>query len=769
MDLHIEGILETLLVGAIVSLFVLSVLFFFLGHLLRVNSVRRFFTFLIYEDDALNEPDPVDVPLLPAPHHRGTTPVHRPAPSHFVLVVLTALLFGAGVVAESWSHTDQDEHDSQTKLKAFGAVVHGRLASGADPEPRLAQFVADYDACHFTHTNAAPIGTRDVDRLESERAKGNDLSPCLQIDVRVLEFYHNAKNAVFQQESYNEELVNLQSRINFVRSVRLILGWLKVELAIVAAIAALAHILSWWREKRSGRWLRNLYQRIPTVVLPFCRHWGNLAPIRCVLMFGALFVFCRSTAQAADECQSQFDKRVYGYFLSLGDRHGTSGAPSDKGDGEEIQASGPARPTSGARDLNSSSPSSDTKSEGTPDAKGAGTTLVEHGEPPAMRERDITPRSPYFVFSTPGNTPGEHLEPSAVRKMGDGLRVIVANDVDKDGQQMFWLFDVEGTDKLVHPERICTSDDESTINAFHGVRNVEAMYASDPGPGGFVEVLVAPTFEKTDDRKLVRFCINPKRHSNWDDEHHCQRIDGPADTVPVEDPCAALANKNTPGEVSCRIEGMTSADIKRELLFGVHDAHVPSLTERGGTAMKPTVAIVRMVPSGNGWIRDRDWDKDEEKVFFREENLEDDCHSQSGISDLSARPNGLLYVLTSVDLGDTGTCSEHEKPPLPEVAQVRGALWRLDLNHRDKKSRLRLLYRFAHKPAGITDVGDGSLLVVFDDDGQRKSPIWAPRTFALRQNEAVFTLLPAAGELRAPVPTPSPQSPSLVSSTAGSQ
>ena len=126
------------------------------------------------------------------------------------------------------------------------------------------------------------------------------------------------------------------------------------------------------------------------------------------------------------------------------------------------------------------------------------------------------------------------------------------------------------------------------------------------------------------------------------------------------------------------------------------------------------------------------------------------------------RPSG-LYILTSVDLRDAATCSADDKLPLMEVAQVRGALWRLD--QKKGGDRLQLLYRFAHKPTGITDIGDGSLLVVFDDGGQRKSPIWAPRTFALEQNEAVFSMLPAAAEPPGPVPAMSPGS--LVSEAVG--
>ncbi|HVT06807.1 MAG TPA: hypothetical protein VHO67_05100 [Polyangia bacterium] len=679
MDLHLEGIMETLLVGAVAGMLVLSVLFFFVGHVLRIEVVKRFFQFLIYEEDE------EDAAAAARPKESAE---HGPVSAHFVLVVLVALLYGAGVVVESWSHTDQDGHDATMKLKAFDAVVHGRLASGADPEPGLAHFVADYDACHLTHTNKEAVGSRDLGKLEAERAKGDDLSPCKQIDVRVTEFYHNAKNAVFREDKYNEELINLQSRINFVRSIYEILLWLTRELAIVAIIATLAELFYWLEHERRNRLVRWLSRKTPAAAVPFFQHLKKLAAVRCWMMVAVLWAFTHASYKACDECNIQFDKRIYGYFLALGAGH--------------------------------------------------------HGD------HDITPRSPYFIFKTAGDTPGEHLEPSAVRKVGDGSRVIVANDADKDGRQMFWLFDVVGN-KLVNPERVCTRDDSDDTAAFAAVDAVEAMYVGEPDSAGKVEVLGAPTFEAADKQNLVRFSIDSTRASGAEGTPRCKPISGTATVEQVENPCAVFRAE---GAVGCRIEGMTSADIGSELLLGVHDLLLPAPPGQTRPILKPTVAIVSMHRQGTRWVQPQ--------IVFRTSDLDDGCRHQSGISDLSLRPNGLLYVLTSVDLRDTATCSDRDSLPLAEVAQVRGALWRLDLT---KPRELRLLYRFAHKPTGITDIGDGSLLVVFDDDGQRKSPIWAPRTFALEQNESVFSMLPAAAEPRGGGAGPPPAS--LVSEALG--
>ncbi|HVY40666.1 MAG TPA: hypothetical protein VHM31_22160 [Polyangia bacterium] len=700
MDLHLEGIMETLLVGAIAGMLVLSVVFFFMGHVLRIQVVKRFFQFLIYEEDEEQVAAAVS-PKEPAEHGSAS--------SHFVVVVLVALLYGAGVVVESWSHTDQDGHDAAMKLKAFDSVVHGRLASGADPEPGLAHFVADYDACHFTHTNTEAVGSRDLGKLEAQRAKGNDLSPCKQIDVRVTEFYHNAKNAVLQQDKYNEELINLQSRINFVRSIYEILLWLTRELAVVAIIATLAELFYWLEHKRRNRLARWLARKTPAAALPFFQHLKKLAAVRCWMMVAVLWAFTRASYRACDECNIQFDKRVYGYFLALGDGHG------DKhGDHGEDKEAG-ARPGAGR-----------------------------------PGEHDITPRSPYFIFRTAGDALGEHLEPSAVRKVGNGSRVIVANDADKDRRQMFWLFDVVGN-KLVNPERICTRDDTDDTAAFTAVDSIEAMYVGEPDGEGNVEILGAPTFEVADKQNLVRFSIKATPTDAAEGTPRCWPLSKTATVEQVEDPCAVFRAE---GAVGCRIEGMTSADIKSELLLGVHELLMPPQRGQTKAIVKPTVAIVSMHRQGTRWVQPQ--------ILFRTSDLDDGCRHQSGISDLSLRPNGLLYVLTSVDLHDTATCSDQESLPLAEVAQVRGALWRLDLT---KPRELRLLYRFAHKPTGITDIGDGSLLVVFDDDGQRKSPIWAPRTFALEQNEAVFSMLPAAAEPRGSAA--GPPSTALVSEALG--
>jgi hypothetical protein len=756
MDLHFEMILETLLVGAIFSLLVLSFLFFSMGHVLRVDVISRFFRFLVYKNDPTEASDPIDVAFLPASPKHGVS-AHRPTPSRFVFLVLTALLYGAGVMVESRSHTDQDGHDAAMKVKAFDAVAHGRLASGADPEPRLAQFVADFDACHRTNTNAPLKGSRDLGRLESDRPKGADLAPCNQIDVRVGEFYHNAKNAVLQQKTYNEELVNLQGRTNFIRSTEWILWTLTWELGIVVLIAVSVKLLL--RRRRTIRHSRlRLLHKVR--VLAFLGHMHRLAVVRCVLMFGALFAFTWATRSTYDECESQFDKRVFGYFLSLGDRHGSNESEADdEGEGAETASHPKARKARGALSLPRDLDRGDRPAGDPPNLPQVEREVFSFGPSKnlngfqAREQRDITPRSPYFVFQTAGYEHGEHLEPSAVRKMGDGSRVIVANDADKDGQQMFWLFDVED-DRLVNPEPICTDKNDDMTAAFGSLGSVESMYVGEPNGDGEVEVLAAPTFERTEQQSLVKFSIDSNRDADPDKNPRCQKIKHKAVAIPVENPCAALGET---GRASCRIEGMTSLDIKKELFFGVHDVRPTSKTGSNGQKMKPVVAIVRMEPTPDGG-----WGHGQ--LFFKEDKLEDGCRHQSGISDLSMRPDGTLYVLTSVDLHDTGSCSDADVLPLPEVAQVRGALWRLEVDAFAGERRLHLMYRFAHKPAGITDIGDGSLLVVFDDDGQRKSPIWAPRTFALEQNEAVFSLLPAAAESRGSQPTPSP-SRSLVSSS----
>jgi hypothetical protein len=50
----------------------------------------------------------------------------------------------------------------------------------------------------------------------------------------------------------------------------------------------------------------------------------------------------------------------------------------------------------------------------------------------------------------------------------------------------------------------------------------------------------------------------------------------------------------------------------------------------------------------------------------------------------------------------------------------------------------------AAKPEGIAMLENDSMLVVFDDDGRRKSLDQAPETFPLRQTESVFvTVRPA--------------------------
>lgn len=71
MEFHgLDGIIETLLVGAIVSVSLMSLVFFFFGHVLQVKVIRKLLEFLVYEkSEAIN--------LEESPHLRSEPPAYE--------------------------------------------------------------------------------------------------------------------------------------------------------------------------------------------------------------------------------------------------------------------------------------------------------------------------------------------------------------------------------------------------------------------------------------------------------------------------------------------------------------------------------------------------------------------------------------------------------------------------------------------------------------------------------------------------------------------
>jgi hypothetical protein len=719
MEFPLEGILETLLVGAIVSLLLLSFLFFFFGHVLRIEPVRRFFTFLLADDHQLLEPADLKEKgetgrgHRPSPKARGEEKIGAEASHHmnFILIVLVAVLYGLGVISESVSHRVMSEADANSKIESFVVVGRGQLKSGRN-DVQLARLMADYDGCQSR---------------KKLRVKSKSLL-CGQIHDRIVEFFHNAKNLVFQNDSFRTELSALESRINFARSLFGALFCLSGELVLVILAAGISeHLYNWYR-KHPRRALSRSLNGFPAWTKDLAIHWVNLAAVRCVWIFLGVAGFTALAWLARGEADKQFDMRVFGYAISLEDAR--------QGEGPRFAEEHTDDESRGDRDEGQS----------------------------VTRGKSVMPKSPYLVF---GLDNGKQFEPSAVASVHRSTHVIVVNY--KGGPDAFLLFDLQGTDELRNPRPINIEDP-----VFANLGWIESLYARAPlaiSPDGglppeLVELFASTTFVSTPghptadrDRRIISFTVDPNATTP-------KALD-PRELKLLGSPCDPFGGK------SCEIEGITLRTIKDEkgqdaeqLLFGVKKVD--------GV---PTIAIVAMQLDGMRWGNP--------KAVFQPapKKLDDGCNYRSGVSDLTDGPDGSVYMLTSIELettdkgcgaegaegagqagglggnvrqaGGAGGAGDLHGLPLSAVAQVGGALWLLPADLLDnrgldgtftdfKKRPLLAVQEFAHKPEGVADLADGAMLIVFDDEGHRKSRTWAPDTFALNQNESVFAVVPAA-------------------------
>ena len=158
MELKLEGIVETLLVGAMASLLVMSVVFFAFGHIWNVRVMRRFFDTLFGERSGSESEDFSGKAIVADRDESGPSPATLRGASRsrkdnggeghlsFGLILLLALLYGLGIIAEAGSHAVTHEDNQAEKQRSFQIVALGKLASGTASH-RLSRFISDYNAC----------------------------------------------------------------------------------------------------------------------------------------------------------------------------------------------------------------------------------------------------------------------------------------------------------------------------------------------------------------------------------------------------------------------------------------------------------------------------------------------------------------------------------------------------------------------------------------------------------------------------------------------
>jgi hypothetical protein len=651
MEFQIEGILETVLVGAIASLCLLLFFFLFWGHAFRVEPIRRAARFFLYEQKSAEEPKVTVEP--------GEKQIS------FAWLILLALLYGLGATVESITHDLTNDQD--IKNRAFLKVGRGQVEGGTAPA-RFSQFVTDDIACRDIGLNekTAPraIPVNKDTKGEGANPVNAPGSPCYELFNREREFYYEAKSSVFQKETFAHELGAMQGRINFVRSAGYALGALS---AVTLVVALFAFIF----EKRVKDWDTK----------PLRRHLKDLAAVRCLvisLLLAALTLVCFG---AWCRVETQYDQRIFGYLLSLVD--------------------------SSAEDRDTHLP-----------AKSGEEATSHASEHPIFPHHVVTrplPTSPYRVFSIPTGT---QLEPSAIQPLGSA-HFIVAND--RGGADPFLVFDLEDGASLGNP-RVLRNHATPGANV-----KFEALNAYVSSDGQHVLALESSTVDKDTPLTVYDMLL-----SGTDEVVKTEKRS-------VANPCRVVAEKfAVPESTSCSIEGLTLRG-GRALADGPieHDGYLQlgiRYLHRPGKHHLPVMAVVSLKKApGNGW-------RDPTVVFHRLPEADPCADFSSGISDIQVLDEQELLVLSSIELQSDERCLGDSAHPVP-IAQVRGALWTVKQSGTKEASEIHLSHRLAHKPEGMTLLKDGRVLIVFDDDGKRKSLSSAPDTFPLEQNEAVYTIV----------------------------
>jgi hypothetical protein len=668
----------------------------------------------------------------------------------FALILLLAILYGLGLIWEAGSHDYHHEDNVEQKREAFYKVASGKLNSGTASH-RLASFVSDYNACHAVVQKGQP--------------KESAPSLCHQVDERVTQFFYNAKNVVFQHREYYEELSLLEARINFMLSFNLLTKWFFRELCVVFVVAVIAEV---GKRNRPGLWTRWVNRVFGTSspsekserhkgerrswreewrngAINMGEHWVGIAAFHILLLSGACAGLAALSNQGCVYSEDQFAKRVFGYYLALQSEH--LGATEN---GEARLVAEPVDLTPESPYHVFSLPGEGEPHEGEPAHHlGKASALpVVAAFPPA----DEDAHQPYGPGAAPAKDAHHHkqrrLEPAAVQILGNTSEVLVASDQGED--EPFWLFTLneDGT-RMEHP-RALHVDEAKDRFLLRSVGTIESLAAFEVN-GGNNYLPPAGPCSPVGDQKAFRIFVGPNRFGAEQAQllSFCLKIDpslrdeeilriADIEAQPLPSVCEAALDKNTE---TCFVEGIafrSNGLQPPELLLGVQQV-----------GARKTVVIVRMTYQKGAWTNP-------ERIFPARDNQ---CSMDSsivamindggGISDLAAAPSGRIYVTTSVQ--GEGRAAKKGSAATP---QVGGALWLLDLGcKKDEKGdpchcsgqKAMLLERFIHKPDGVSH-DNGSVLVVFDDEAGLKSSQWAPRTFPLAQNESVLAVVPSPKE-----------------------
>lgn len=698
MQLSIDSILMTLLVGAIVSISLAAIVFIFGLNSARIPLFGKFFDYFLVERgrrnfDRVSKSNPIVV--------------DRNSDGLFVGIISIALLFGLGIVgetsAERMNDSDMGESirnylgidpDDAIRLEAFMAVGLTEIDSGR-PNARLRRIYTDYLACQQSGIS-----------FDS----GNS-DPCSHISNRVEDFYYHAKNFVFTKETYYDELSEMQSRIDFIQAISYSLLSISVIFLVsffVSFIAEGVALLARRGGKSSHSYLRGFsrwWLSKERKAESFVRNLKDLAAVRLGFVAVATAILGGWSLAGWAALERSYDQRVFGYYLC-----------------ETCQV-------------------------------GAGADVVADANQAAFAEGNLgVPDSTYRVFSSPRG----HFEPSAIASLGlvQGRSLFVVGN-DKDDENLY-IYELTSDGEFAFLANIGIGRVSGD-----GDLKIEALSFSNDGgvtrrPS---QIFIGGrrtrrTATGTDVAAVVYEADFPR---DWDAESQdivlqfANIVDGGA--------ICAIASVHGYGAESasrCDIEAVAAMGSKDQpadrLIVGVRS------TGNFGSTWQPQLLLlsISLLATSSDervtFVMPLELDMQHSPA----------CRGRSafGISDAAFvnGPDGeqeSLVFLTSYELS-TECFDEQIRNAAPESAinQVQSAVWTLGIEAiidpnrpvRTKSAALpqpEFQYSLAHKAEGVAPLfqDSGAFIVIFDDDAARKSVDRAPDTFPLNQNESVYLTL----------------------------
>ncbi|MBW2738938.1 MAG: hypothetical protein JRE64_08830 [Deltaproteobacteria bacterium] len=303
-------------------------------------------------------------------------------------------------------------------------------------------------------------------------------------------------------------------------------------------------------------------------------------------------------------------------------------------------------------------------------------------------------------YTTFGKYP--RFEPSGIARIGNTRHFLVVNDKKEGGS--FSIFELTRNDMLIEVDQFELRIGKSIVD----LSKLEAITASNKQPGTFYAITAFDRYasKSWEYRKLVRFRLDDSRQPV-----ECEELK-------LYDPGKKIASHLN--YKWSKVEAMALSPDETSLLIGIRAI--------GESYKLPLYKVIILKYDLKDLLQGPE--------VIVNVDLNEYLKRPEGISSLefSHKLNSFL-LLTSFE-------DESRYPP---ISQVGGHLWIAprDLSQLNKIDRWKSLERttFSHKPEGVDMLSSREAIVVFDDDGDRKSTTGEKGKFKLGANEAVFSIV----------------------------